>query len=657
MPFTKLAHRLQTLILGKGVLACLMLAWFLLCEPFSHNWPLLVLLAICGAVGGACKVEAHVPKGSITMGFTVTYLAFLVLGTGAAMLVGLAGAFSACAVQVDRSPLRVRWRGPIDFRTLYNLSNCVVSIGVMGWVANLLGGDFSKPINGSMALPVFGSALAYYVANGAGVSIAIAWTQKKPFLEVFRTYCGGAWTGYLASASIGVGGLWAYTFLNKEWGVLLFMPLGLLVYSFYAVRSQKLRKDIEYMHEVGRLNDSIISSLAMAINAKDSTTSQHVNRVREYATGLGQKLNVTPDELQAVRIASLLHDIGKIGIPERILCKPGKLTSEEFAIMKTHVEIGAAILEQIQFPWPVVPIVMGHHERWDGLGYPKCLRGEEIPIGARIISLVDVYDALTSERPYRKAMSKEQAIQMLSSNSGTQFDPRVVETFIALLPEMEAAVAKLEEKEQDAQQSIFDTISDYMARSTEEEPVEVDTAALVKELEDLMERPVAPSLEEFGDSVFQVCQRLAPCASIAIYGLDPLRDSIAPLHSAGQWPELFDQMHISFGEGVSGYVTEKAEPVMNVAAHMDLSRRIRPNANLELSSALSVPLLGDGGAIGALTLYHGNYNLYQPYHQDRLEKVAEVVVRALRRYPHWMEVCWTTPSDRPEALPPPTSSK
>lgn len=635
--FRDLPLRLRALILVQGVVALALLAWQLGAFP-PGRWELLGLLALCGAVGGAFKVEAPLPKGGITLGFTVTYLAFLLLGTSAALLVGLAGATSACCVRVERDPFRLRLRTLLDFRTLYNLSNCVISIGVLAGVFHALGG-VPGLLYPEMALPVLASALAYYLANGAGVTIAIAWTQHRPFTEIFRTYCGGAWTGYLASASIGVGALWAYQHLNHAWVVLLFMPLAILVYYSYALRSQKLRKEIEHMQELGKLNDAIISSLAMAINAKDSTTSKHVNRVREYALSLGRKLGISQDELEAVRIASLLHDIGKIGIPERILCKPGKLSTEEFAIMKSHVEIGAAILEQVPFPWPVVPVVRGHHERWDGLGYPRGLKGEEIPIGARIISLVDVYDALTSERPYRRAMSREQAIAMLRANSGTQFDPRVVEAFIALLPEMDAVLASMQASYDEGQPTVYDAISEYLSRG-EDATADVNTDSVLQALESRLECGETLHLPEFGAALLECAQQLAPCATLALYVADPLRDSIYPVYVGGQWTRLFDRLQIRLGEGVSGFVAERAEPLVGTSAAQDLARRVRPGENLELTSTLSVPLLVEGAAMGALTLYHGSYNLYQPYHAERLQRLAEVATRFLRRNPEWMEQAW-----------------
>ena len=151
---------------------------------------------------------------------------------------------------------------------------------------------------------------------------------------------------------------------------------------------------------------STVETLAMAIDAKDDVTHNHVRRVQAYAMGLAKELGVTDElTLKAIEAAALLHDTGKLAVPEHILNKPGKLNEAEFEQMKRHVDVGADILSLVEFPYPVVPIVRCHHESWDGSGYPRGVRGEDIPIGARILSVVDCFDALTSDRPYRAAMT------------------------------------------------------------------------------------------------------------------------------------------------------------------------------------------------------------------------------------------------------------
>ncbi len=192
------------------------------------------------------------------------------------------------------------------------------------------------------------------------------------------------------------------------------------------------------MQETSDLHLATIEALAAAIDAKDQMTSVHIRRVQVYAAGLAEVLGMTPGEIQAVRTAALLHDIGKLAIPAHILSKPGPLTPEEFAKVRIHPQIGAEIIASVPFPVPVAPIVLSHHERWDGTGYPQALKGDQIPIGARIVSLVDYFDVVTSERPFHSALSMDNALALLKHEAGRALDPGLVDVFIEKLPELSA---------------------------------------------------------------------------------------------------------------------------------------------------------------------------------------------------------------------------
>jgi putative two-component system response regulator len=179
--------------------------------------------------------------------------------------------------------------------------------------------------------------------------------------------------------------------------------------------------------------ESVIFMLAQAVEAKDPYTEGHLNRIKAYAEQLAIACRLSFDDVRAVRYGGILHDIGKIGISDTILLKPGQLTAEEYANMKRHPEIGAQIVSQMRFAPRIMPIIRGHHEYWDGSGYPDQLRGDEIPIGAQIISVVDAYDAMTTNRPYRAALSFDACVEQLRAGSGTQFSPAVLDVFLELL--------------------------------------------------------------------------------------------------------------------------------------------------------------------------------------------------------------------------------
>jgi len=178
-------------------------------------------------------------------------------------------------------------------------------------------------------------------------------------------------------------------------------------------------------------------ALAQAVEARDPAIKRHLERSIKYAILIGEKLGLDEKDMEALKFGAVLHDIGKIGVDGKILFKPGKLTPEEFEEIKKHPEIGAEIIKGVEFLERVEPIILYHHERYDGKGYPKGLKGEEIPLLARIITVIESYEAMTSERLYKRAKSKEEAIEELKREKGKQFDPRIVDIFLKILEEEE----------------------------------------------------------------------------------------------------------------------------------------------------------------------------------------------------------------------------
>ena len=226
---------------------------------------------------------------------------------------------------------------------------------------------------------------------------------------------------------------------------LLAVPFGLFVLTTYKIYSVNLGDSSRRLSELSQLQMSIIETLALAIDAKDHSTHGHARRVQVYAVGIAKSLGINNrEDLEALSTAALLHDIGKLAIPEYILSKPGKLTDSEFAKMKSHVEIGANILEPIHFPYPVVPIIRYHHERVNGSGYPFGLKGHEIPLGSKILAVADTFDALTAQRTYRTPLAIADAIALIRSEAGACFDPEVVNAFLPVAEVTAQEVAALD---------------------------------------------------------------------------------------------------------------------------------------------------------------------------------------------------------------------
>src|ERR1051325_478821 len=238
----------------------------------------------------------------------------------------------------------------------------------------------------------------------------------------------------------------------------LIIALVHLLYRFNEKRVSEVTRaqteKLRYIEEIADLHMNTIESLAIAIDAKDQTTHGHVRRTQIYATEMGKLLKVSEQELRALVAGALLHDIGKLAVPEYILNKPGKLTESEFAKMKIHPTVGGDILKRVNFPYPVEDIVRYHHEKWDGSGYPRGLRESQIPLVARIISVVDFYDATRCDRPYRKGMKRDDCLALLQKMSGTAFDPKVVALFVKHVLEFDALIGREDIEEQVASENI-----------------------------------------------------------------------------------------------------------------------------------------------------------------------------------------------------------
>jgi len=210
-------------------------------------------------------------------------------------------------------------------------------------------------------------------------------------------------------------------------------------FLYRPINSVELVARVRSLVRTKRLNDrlvtieSTITALAIAIEAKDPYTEGHVDRVASYAVVLGKEMGLTPSELRLLREGAVLHDVGKIGVRESVLLKPGPFNEDELNQVKAHPILGEKICRPLQQDRLILQVIRHHHERYDGSGYPDGLRGENIPLAARIMAVVDAYDALTSDRPYRARLSRDEALQILKDEAGKQFDPRIARAFVSML--------------------------------------------------------------------------------------------------------------------------------------------------------------------------------------------------------------------------------
>src|ERR1700683_2980251 len=484
------------------------------------------------------------------------------------------------------------------------------------------------------------AASVYFIVNAGSIAIVISFSEGKPLRRILVDCYFWSFPYYLLGAGIAGAIAWFNHAFNWETS-LLFVPAIYLIYRSYRLYLGKLSNEKRHVEEMADLHMRTIEALALAIEAKDQTTHDHLQRVRVYAVEVAKDLKVDREGMEALQAAALLHDIGKLAIPEHIISKPGRLTPEEFEKMKIHPLVGAEILERVQFPYPVVPIVRAHHEKFDGTGYPMGLKGEEIPIGARILAAVDFLDARASDRQYRRAMPLEGVMQQLAAESGKAFDPSVVHVLkrryrslenLALAQSAEDgnAAPKTQIMRGEAPDAGFEnaTVSDSPGR---EATFLSSIAAARQEAQSLFElsQDLGASLSP-GEtlSVFSVKLRpMVPYDAIAIY---ILRDGILfPEYVNGDNYRLFSSLRIPFGDGLSGWVAQNKKPIVNGNPSVEPGYLNDPDKFSTLRSALALPLEGVSGVIGVLALYRAEKDAFTSDHLRILLAVSGKMALAI----------------------------
>jgi diguanylate cyclase (GGDEF)-like protein/putative nucleotidyltransferase with HDIG domain len=414
---------------------------------------------------------------------------------------------------------------------------------------------------------------------------------------------------------------------------LLIFPILYWIYRSYRLYLERLEAEKRHVEEMAGLHLRTIEALALAIEAKDFNTYDHLRRVGVYAVEIAKELGVGELELKALQAAALLHDIGKLAIPEHIISKPGRLTAVEFEKLKIHPVIGAEILHSVEFPYPVVPIVIAHHEKWDGTGYPDGLRGEEIPIGARILSAVDCFDAMTSHRQYRRAMPPEEVMRYIVSESGKSFDPKVVEVLARRYQELESQVKATPISNSRLSKHIrisrgatpASGIEAAQMTSAPDKPDFLSSiAAARQEAQDLFELAHelgnSLSLHETLSVLGLRLKRMCQYDSIAIY---ILRDNVLfPEYVNGHDSEVFGPLEIPLGEGLSGWVAQCKRPIVNGNPSVETGYLNDPTKFSVSKSALSVPLEGSNGVVGVLSLYADQRDAFTADHLRILSAVS-----------------------------------
>jgi putative nucleotidyltransferase with HDIG domain len=525
-------------------------------------------------------------------------------------------------------------------RILFNLSAPTVSVWIAAQVFFQISGvrplaDQPQPIV-SLLLPLLVLAIVYFLLNSWLIAFAVALEQKLSAFVIWRKNFLWLSLNYFSGASIAAlllpylqGSDPIVEFLRA---IALLLPLLIITYLTLKTSLGRVEDATKHLSQLNHLYLSTIETLAMAIDAKDQITSGHIRRVQIMAVRLAKAMGVRDSvQIRAVEAAALLHDMGKLAVPEYILNKPGPLTAAEFDKMKLHASVGADILSAIDFPYPVVPIVRHHHENWNGTGYPDGLKGSDIPIGARILSVVDCFDALTSDRPYRGKLADEEALRILGQRRGTMYDPLVVDTFVQVYRDIAPSDAELAQEE-------LSTLHRSKGPANEIAPLghsqqgEVNASkhelGLVYEIARALSGRV--TLSEVAEIAYRQFKHVMPATTCVFFAYDAITDELVPAHVAGGNAAHFADLRIPMGLRLSGWVAANRQVVMNSDPMLDLgeaARVLKPS----LRSCLSAPVIADRQLVGVLTAYSSIRDGFNDEHRRVLELVARQLSESFRR--------------------------
>jgi len=606
-----------------------------------QSWQFACLLLVIAAIG---RMAVAVPKSSGIIAPTdaLIFLSAYALGTPAATIGAAINGFVVTTQTHHSKPER------LYFAASQSLGTFLAS-SLMFWVINWhTSSPLQHVVQEVTSAELFLSAAiamaaVYFLSNLTLTTLFQVWKQNHQAGQGWMTHC--LWSAlHVFGAGFSTAFVFILTLSYSPLWLLALVPMMTASFAACRIYFTKTETASHDLAEVTRLHFATVEALATAIDAKDQVTHEHVRRVQIYAEGLGRLFNLPEAEIEALRAGALLHDIGKLGVPDHILNKPGKLTPAEFEKMKIHTTIGARILERVRFPYPVVPIVRYHHERWDGKGYPEGLSDTAIPLTARILAVVDCFDAVREDRAYRGALSREEACQLLQAQSGKHFDPEIVATFITHLPTFEQRIleARLSLEPTQSNTILMETVEAELATSprTTEQPEYLDQiAAAHHEMSSLYEiaRTFSTSLN-LEDTISIFARKLKfviPFETCAIYLYDEQRRSARVEHVLGKYAEAFAGRQILPGDGVTGWVLAQRKMFCN--AHPELDLAGLDLGDDEFKTMAVAPLLKGDQMIGVIALYSEKLLRYTTDHIRMLETISGLAADSIYNAIHHAE--------------------
>jgi putative nucleotidyltransferase with HDIG domain len=597
------------LVLAVGTVVLVASVVSLIKAPVGRS---VFLLAFLIFLSGRFRIKVPGRSAMVSVSEVFIFASLVLYGPGPAAL----------TVAADGLYTSLRQRNRRLHRTLFNIAEPAISVWTAGVVFFATTRAPGLPNTGltSMLLPSLAMGITYFLLNSALTALAVAIESRGSAYDVWRQHALYLALNSYAAASVATLAVMSPAGIGGVALIGVAAPLLALSYTAYKTASNRIEDSQRHVAEVEHLYRSTVETLAIAVDAKDQVTHGHIRRVQRHTVAVAKALGLKDEtELKALEAASLLHDVGKLAVPDYVLNKPGGLSRSEFERMKLHAAKGAEILTAAEFPYPVVPIVRSHHEQWNGTGYPDRLSGEAIPFGARILTVVDCFDAVTSDRPYRRKMTDEEAIGILRSRSGSMYDPRVVEAFIELLPAL-----KRGDEEADGGAEPVQTVASAQPAAqphqAPEQPAPPPPTGIMA---------CAELLTTLGGMLTVRVPFIDASAEACLFGLSADTDHMHIAHATALVHDAVQAVHLRVGEGLAGWVAANRHTILNSPPDLDLGDAA---LSLGLRTCTAVPVFSLGNLVAVLSVYATSQGGFSEAKQRAIGALAQEIGAEIARF-------------------------
>jgi len=555
-------------------------------------------LLIVSVLTSSIRISLPLAGGGSTLSFSyvATFASLLVLGTWPAVLISAVTGLSSGLFRRDA-------RNP-PHQILFSMATLALSAAGAGLAHQLV----LPPVLHLWWTHIGAAAAAatvYFVINTNLVSLAVALSSRQSLGPVWQRHFLWSAPSYYIGAGLAVVLVELSQWGLQWWAVIFSLPVYMTYRSFRAY-SDRIADEQRQVRELADVQVATIEALALAIEAKDRTSHDHLRRMQAYSEGLAKAIGLSDTEIRGIKTAAMLHDIGNLAVPEHILSKSGRLTDEEYNRLKVHPRVGAEIIRSVPFPYPVASLILAHHERWDGRGYPEGLKGNAIPAGARILAVADCFTAMLSGRPHRQARTYAEAIATLRENGGSGLDPTLVERFIEILPDVEYQLHGGRTLAESSHSS---------ARIVETDKALIDIAGAHREEQMLhnISQALSASLR-VSDTLALVSSSMVECVpfvSCALFLYDDESQLFLCRHVAGT-------QH----DGIRAMLATQVDSLADMLPAQPIQGRTPGVPGARIQSALAAPLQIGDETIGALVLYHTDRDAFAADQRRLLGRVA-----------------------------------